>query len=82
MVLAHLTGVLWFARPGPETSRYMAAQYFVNGVARFAAPVTAALLAGALSRRGILLCGGAAVLVASLLFFLTDRRGDTGERDS
>jgi MFS family permease len=73
LVLAIDTGVHSFSRPGPETSRYMALVFLVNGLSRFLAPSAAALLASHLSHRWILFCGGSAILAASGLFFYTDR---------
>lgn len=72
MVLCFYTGVHRFAAPGRNTSRYMAALFLVNGMARLLAPAAAALALGFLSRRSILLCGGLGVLVASALFFHRD----------
>ena len=74
MVLAGYTGIHSFARPGPDTTRYMAVLFLVNGVARLVAPSAAACCAGHLSRPAILLCGGLTVLAASFLFLLTDLR--------
>lgn len=70
MVLTFYTGVHRFARAGQDTSRYMAALFLVNGVARLVAPTTAALMLAYLSRRSILLFGGMGVLAASALFFV------------
>jgi MFS family permease len=67
MVLAVYTGVHRFARPGPDTSFYMSALFLVNGIARFSAPIAAALLVGHVSHRTILLSGGLVVLAASAL---------------
>ena len=73
LVLAIDTGVHAFARPGPDTSRYMALVFMVNGLARLLAPAAAAMLTGHLSHRLILLCGGSAILLSSVLFSHTDR---------
>jgi len=69
MVLCFYTGVHRFAKPGRDTSRYMAALFLVNGMARLLAPTAAAFALAYLSRRSILLCGGLGVLAASALFF-------------
>ena len=61
MVICFFTGVHSFARPGGDTSRYMAAQFLVNGFARLLAPSAAAFLLGYLTRRSILLYGGLGV---------------------
>jgi len=74
MVICFFTGVHSFARPGGDTSRYMAAQFLVNGFARLLAPSAAAFLLGYLTRRSILLYGALGVLAASALF----RYFDTG----
>jgi MFS family permease len=74
MVICFFTGVHSFARPGADTSRYMAALFLVNGVARLAAPIAAAFLLAYLSRRQILFYGGAGVLVASAMFLWSDYR--------
>ena len=73
MVLCFFTGVHSFARPGSDTSRYMAVLLWVNGVARLLAPMTAAVVLGFLSRRAVLFCGGLGVLVASALFLSADQ---------
>jgi hypothetical protein len=86
MVLAYYTGVHSFADAGPDTSRYMAAFVLVNGMARFIFPSVAALAAGHISHRMMLLAGGMAVLAAAGLFLASDarwpdtaaRRGSTG----
>ena len=69
MVLCFFTGVHSFARPGSDTSRYMAAIFAVNAVARLVAPLAAAVMLGYISRRTILIVGGLGILVASALFF-------------
>jgi MFS family permease len=69
MVLTVYTAVHRFARPGAETSCYMAVLFFVNGIARVAAPGAAALLTGVLPHRTILFLGGVSVLSASALLF-------------
>jgi hypothetical protein len=74
MVLTFFTGVHSFARPGQDTSRYMAALFLVNGVARLVAPTAAAILLGYVTRRSILFYGGVGVLMASALFLYTDKR--------
>jgi hypothetical protein len=71
MVLAVYTGVHRFARPGPDTSFYMSALFLVNGIARFASPIAAALLVNHLSHRTILLSGGLLILTASALSIYT-----------
>jgi MFS family permease len=68
MVLAFFTGVHGFARPGRNTSRYMAAQFLVNGFARLLAPMCAAVMLAYWSRRTILFAGGMGVLAGSALF--------------
>lgn len=73
LVLSIDTGVHAFARPGPDTSRYMAVVFMVNGLARFLAPTAAAMVAGHLSHRMILFCGGFAILTASAFFLRADR---------
>lgn len=75
MVLNVDTGIHRFTRPGPDTSRYMSLLFFVNGCARLLAPSAAAVLAGQLSHRLILLYGGMAILTASGLFLAA------GEKD-
>jgi len=72
MVLTFFTGVHSFARPGQDTSRYMAVQFFAIGIARLCAPTAAAFLLAYLTRRSILLYGGLGVLVASALFYFND----------
>jgi hypothetical protein len=72
MVLCFFTGVHSFARPGGDTSRYMAALFFVNGLARLLAPSAAAFLLAYMTRRSILFYGGLGVLAASVLFRLSD----------
>ena len=62
MVLTFFTGVHSFARPGADTSRYMALLFLVNGMARLLAPTAAAFMLAYLSRREILLYGGLGVL--------------------
>lgn len=74
MVLAYYTGVHSFAEAGPETSCYMAAFVLVNGMARLIFPTAAALAAGHISHRMILLAGGMAVLAAAGLFLASDAR--------
>jgi hypothetical protein len=71
MVLACYTGIHSFARPGPDTTRYMAALFLVNGFARLAAPSAAAWCSGHLSRPAILCCGALMVLTAAGLFWWT-----------
>jgi MFS family permease len=73
MVLCFFTGVHSFARPGCDTSRYMAALFWVNGIARLLAPMAAAFMLGYISRRSVILCGGLGVLAASALFYRNDR---------
>jgi Major Facilitator Superfamily len=74
MVLTFFTGVHGFTRPGRNTSRYMAALFLANGMARLLAPTFAAFMLGYWSRRSILLAGGLGVLLASALFLWSDRR--------
>jgi hypothetical protein len=74
MVIAFFTGVHSFALPGADTSRYMAAQLLVNGIARLLAPAAAAFALGYLSRRSIILYGGLGVLASSVMFWWNDRR--------
>jgi hypothetical protein len=74
MVLSSDTGVHSFARPGADTSRYMAVLFLVNGFARLLAPSATALVAGRLSNRAILFFGGLAVLAAGALFARADRK--------
>jgi len=74
MVLTVYTGVHRFAPPGPYTSCYTSALYFVNAIARLASPIAAALLSSRLSHPQILLMGGSAVLLASALFLHTEYR--------
>lgn len=73
MVLAFFTGVLSFARPGSDTSRYMAAFMWVNGIARLLAPMAGAVMLAYISRRSVLICGGVGVIIASALFFRSDK---------
>jgi hypothetical protein len=73
LVLSSDTGVHSFARPGPDTSRYIAVLFLVNGFARLLAPSATALVAGHLSHRMILFCGGLAMVVAGGLFRRADR---------
>jgi hypothetical protein len=75
MVIAFFTGVHSFARPGSDTSRYMAAQFLVNGTARLLAPTAAAFGLAYLSRRSIILYGGLGVLASSVMFWWQDRPG-------
>jgi MFS family permease len=72
MVICFFTGVHSFARPGGDTSRYMAALFLVNGFARLLAPLAAAFLLAYLSRRQILFYGGMGCLLGSALFQWTD----------
>lgn len=73
MVLSFFTGVHSFARPGGNTSRYMAVQLLVNGVARLAAPLVAAFALAYLSRRSIIFYGGLGIIGASALFISPDK---------
>ena len=75
MVICFFTGVHSFAKPGADTSRYMAALFLVNGFARLAAPMTAAFFLDhqLLTRIQILLYGGVGVLLASAMFLWSDR---------
>jgi hypothetical protein len=75
-VICFFTGVHSFTRPGADTSRYMAALFFVNGFARLLAPTASAFMLAYLSRRSIIFVGGLGVLAASVLFFWND----TGEQ--
>jgi MFS family permease len=72
MVICFFTGVHSFARPGSDTSRYMAAIFWVNGIARLIAPLAAAVMLGFISRRSIILLGSMGVLAASALFYRSD----------
>jgi len=81
-VLTFFTGVHAFAQPGRETSRYMAALFFVNGLARLLAPPTAAFALAYLSRRSILFYGGMGVLAASALFLWSDKKAPMGKLTS
>lgn len=74
MVLSFFTGVHSFARPGGNTSRYMAAQLLVNGFARLLAPTAAALALAHFSRRSIILYGGLGILVSSAWFWAAEGR--------
>lgn len=75
MVISFFTGVHSFARPGADTSRYMAAMFLTTGVARLIAPAAAAVALAYLSRRSIILCGGIGILASSALFWWNDKRG-------
>jgi MFS family permease len=79
MVLAVYTGVHRFARPGPDTSFYMSALFFVNGIARFSAPIAAAVLVNHISHRTILLSGGLLILAAAAWSRYTARRPPSEE---
>jgi hypothetical protein len=68
MVIAFFTGVHSFARPGGDTSRYMAAQFLINGMARLLAPAAAALALAYLSRRSIIFYGSLGILASSVMF--------------
>jgi Major Facilitator Superfamily len=72
MVIAFFTGVHSFARPGRDTSRYMAAQFLITGMARLLAPTVAVFALAYLSRRSIILCGGIGILASSLMFWWYD----------
>jgi MFS family permease len=72
LVLSYYTGVHSFARPGRDTSCYMASMFLINGLARLLGPIGVAFLSGRLSHRGILLSGGAGVMLASAMFFAFD----------
>jgi hypothetical protein len=74
MVLSFFTGVHSFARPGGDTSRYMAAQFLCNGLSRLLAPMAAALALGYLSRRSTILCGSLFILASSAMFWWQDGR--------
>ena len=82
MVLTFFTGVHSFARPGRNTSRYMAALFLVNGVARLIAPSAAAFALSYVSRRSIILCGGLGILVSSALFWWNSKRDRVEEQSS
>lgn len=69
MVIAFFTGVHSFARPGGDTSRYMAAQFLVNGMARLLAPTAAALVLAYVSRRSLILYGSLGILASSAMFW-------------
>jgi hypothetical protein len=75
MVIAFFTGVHSFARPGGDTSRYMAAQLLINGMSRLIAPVAAAFALAYLSRRSMILYGGLGIIASSLLFLAGGRSG-------
>jgi len=75
-VICFFTGVHSFARPGADTSRYMAALFLVNGFARLLAPTASAFMLAYLSRRGIIFVGALGVLAGSALF----RWNDTGTK--
>jgi hypothetical protein len=75
MVIAFFTGVHSFARPGGDTSRYMAAHFLITGIARLTAPTAAALALAYLSRRSMMLYGGLGIIVSSVMFRWQDRRG-------
>src|SRR5215471_579390 len=74
MVIAFFTGVHSFAKPGGNTTRYMAAFFLVNGVARLVAPSAAAFALTFLSRQSILLYGALAIIVSSAMFWWNDKR--------
>jgi hypothetical protein len=74
MVLAYYTGVHSFAEAGPDTSCYMAVFVLVNGMARFIFPSVAAVAAGHISHRMMLLTGGLVVLAAAAMFLASDAR--------
>ena len=73
MVISFFTGVHSFARPGADTSRYMAASLLTNGISRLVAPTVAAFALSYLSRRSIILWGGIGILVSSALFWWNDK---------
>lgn len=79
MVIAFFTGVHSFAPPGGQTSRYMAAQFLINGVYRLLAPMAAAVAIAYLSRRSIILCGSLGILASSVMFWWQDRRPRVAE---
>jgi hypothetical protein len=64
-VLAYYTGVRSFAEAGPDTLCYMAVFVLVNGMARFIFPSVAAVAAGHISHRMMLLTGGMVLLAAA-----------------
>jgi Major Facilitator Superfamily len=74
MVIAFFTGVHTFARPGSDTSRYMSAQFLVNGVARLVAPVAAGFALAYLTRRSIIFCGSLGILASSVMFWWYEKR--------
>jgi len=74
MVLMVDTGIHSFARPGPDTSRYMAMLFLVNGLARLLAPSVTAMASGHLSHRMILLIGGLTMWGSAALFLYAGRR--------
>ena len=80
MVIAFFTGVHSFARPGGDTSRYMAAQFLMNGMSRLLAPAAAAFALAYLSRRSIIFCGSLGILASSVMFWWYGRRDPIGER--
>ena len=74
LVLSIDTGVHVFARPGPDTSRYMSMVFLVNGFGRLLAPSATAALSGHLSHRMILFLGGSMILLAGTLFYAYDHK--------
>jgi hypothetical protein len=79
-MVAFFIGVHSFAKPGGNTTRYMAAFFLVNGVARLVAPSAAAFAGAFLSRRSILPCGGLGIIPSSVMFWWNDRREIGEER--
>ncbi len=80
MVIAFFTGVLSFARPGGDTSRYMAAQFLINGMSRLLAPAAAAFALAYLSRRSIIFYGSLGILVSSVMFWWYGRQDPVAAR--
>jgi hypothetical protein len=72
IVIAVYTGVQPFAKPGADTTRYIAALYFVNGLSRLIAPQITAQLSGHVSHRAILFAGGFCVVASSICFLVSD----------
>jgi hypothetical protein len=80
MVIAFFTGVHSFARPGGATSRYMAAQFLINGTARLLAPTAAAFALAYLSRRSIIFYGSITILIGSAMFWWYGRQNEINRR--
>jgi hypothetical protein len=74
MVIAFFTGVHSFARPGGDTSRYMATQFLINGMSRLLAPAAAAFALAYLSRRSMIFYGSLGILASSVMFWWNGKR--------